>query len=264
MRGTSEEVFVRAFEACLYRTPAWADGVFFSEVDTGEGVPDLILVRIVGMTKHEVAQLLNTLPADPFLNGTGAVLAELHRRPHSLNYLAQHTGLTREYVRRAVYFLCRLGWATQTDRGLFVASCERVLPDFEITAFEFKMKDAGRAVQQAIRYRQFAHKAIVILPPQRQASVDAVSELAYKATLGIATFDATSCAVRFSIRPRTKSPRSRHAYMHVLGRLILHIEVGDHSSQRRFPKQSGAKGESARFGSSVQKGLPYGQCTYCR
>lgn len=246
-RWTSEEALVRAFQGCLNCEPSWAEGVFFSEVDTGEGVPDLILVRVPGLKRHEGAEALAALPAEPFLNGNGAVLAELQLRPHTVEYLAVRTGLTREHTLRAIRYLIRLGWATQNDRGLFMASSVRPFPQFEITAFEFKLKDTGRAIQQAIRYRQFAQKAIVVVPSQRLASLSSVSDLASKATLGTATFDMSDCTLKFSVKPRLRPPRSRHAHMHVLGRLIQHIELGDRTSRRRFPLQAVAKGNSVRL-----------------
>lgn len=238
----SEETFARALERLLQDAPGLADGVLLPEVDTGEGVPDLLLVRVPGVTRQEVAETLARLPAEAFLNGTGAVLSELNRRPHTVEYLVRRTGLSREYVRRAVNYLCRLGWATHAGGSLFLASVERRFPDFEITAFECKMKDTRRAVQQAIRYTQFAHKVIAVLPQRREASVRAVSELASSATLGIATFDMTSGVIHFAVRPRKCPPRSKHAHMHVLGRVIQHIKLGDRSSQRRFPRQAGGKG----------------------
>lgn len=235
-----EATFVKTFTECLDLSLKWSDCLLLSEVDTGEGIPDLILLRLRGKTGQEVRQVLASLPATPFLNGSGAVLAELQLRPHTLDYLVRSTGLSREHTRRAVASLCRLGWATQTKRGLFCRSHELVIPNFEITAFEFKLKDVRRAVQQAIRYRQFAHSAVVVLPEERAASLLRISNLVSGATLGSATFDASTSKVRFCVRPRIHRPRSSHAQMHVVGRLIQHMEFGDRSSQRRFPQQAEA------------------------
>lgn len=233
----SEEAFVRAFTECRDFPHKWPDRLSLSEVDTGEGIPDLILVRLRGKTSQETAQALMALPAGPFLNGSGAVLAELQRRPHTLDYLMRRTGLSIEHVRRSLALLCRLRWATQTERGLFLRSSDASIPDFEITAFEFKLKDVQRALQQAIRYQQFAHSAIVVLPGERETSLRGVSNLVRRATLGSATFDVTTCKVRYCVRPRICSPRSSHAYMHVVGRLIQHMESGDRTAGRRFPRR---------------------------
>lgn len=237
----SEAALTRKFETCFADATGFSDGVLLSEVDTGEGVPDFVFVRALGLKRHELVQMLAELPAAAFLNGTGAVLADLRRRPHTLDYLAQRSGLSRGHAERSVRTLCRIGWASRTDAGSYYLN-RPAFPEIEITAFEFKLKDARRAVQQATRYKQFAQRALVVLPVERETNGRAVAQLASQAMLGIATFDSADCEVRYIVRPVKTPPRSRHAYMHVLGRILQHIELGDRTSGRRFPRSPSALG----------------------
>ena len=233
----SEAALTHAFLTCFESTPGAAEGVLLSEVETGEGIPDLVLVRSRGLSRVQLSCLLAELPAAALLNGSGAVLAELQFRPHTLDYLAQRTGLSREHADRSARSLCKMGWAVRSANGSYYLD-HQPFPDIEITAFEFKLKDTRRAVQQAIRYKQFAHRALVVLPAEQERAGLAVSQLAFRAAVGVATFDTDDCSVRYVVRPPKRPPRSRHAYMHVLGRILQHIELGDRTSGRRFPRKS--------------------------
>lgn len=239
----SEEVFAREFRRYLEKS---ARDLLMTEVDTGEGVPDLVALRVSGMAKHELAEVLAGLPAEPFLNGTGALLAELNHRPHTADYLSERTGLSVNYIRRAIGLLCQIGWAQKTSRGLFMAVPERPFPDIVVTAYECKMKDARRAVQQAIRYRHFAHRAVVVLPKERKASIVGISELACAANLGVGLFDTSTGTLRLVMRPRKLPPRSPCAYVNVIGKLVIHTQFGDRTSHLRFPRQSALGKPSVR------------------
>lgn len=233
----TEAALTHSFQMCFQDLGGYSDGVLLTEVDTGEGVPDLVFVRAPGLERHELTRLLAELPAAAFLNGTGAVLADLQRRPHTVDYLARRTGLSRDHADRSARALCKIGWATRTETGSYFLSREP-FPEIEITAFEFKLKDTRRAVQQAVRYKQFAQRVLVVMPAGRESSGRGVAQLASQAALGIAMFDAADCLVRYLVRPLKSPPRSRHAYMHVLGRILQHMELGDRTSDRRFPRRA--------------------------
>lgn len=235
----NEEIFAQAFKKFIMSTSEWSDCLVLTEVDTGEGIPDLIMVRINGKTRKEVVNTLSNLPAEPLLNGSGAILSELQMRPHTLKYLVRKTGLSPDYTKRAMNFLCKVGLATRTKNGSFIKSETHAIPDFKIIAFELKLRNINRALQQAIRYRQFAHKSTVVLPFERAKSVSNVANLTLRSSLGSATFDATRRRLRFYVQPLQTKPRSKHKYMHVVGKIIKHIQLGgDQNSQRRFPQQS--------------------------
>jgi len=232
----SEATLTHRFEASFQDVPGFSDGVLLSEVDTGEGIPDFVFVRALGLERHQLMHLLAELPAAAFLNGTGAVLAELQQRPHTLEYLAKRTGLSRAHADRSARSLSKIGWVSRTTTGCYYLNGQP-FPEIEITAFEFKLKDVRRAVQQATRYKHFAQRSLVVLPVGRETSGRAVAQLASQALLGIAIFDSVDCVVRYVVRPVKTPARSRHAYMHVLGRILQHMELGDRTSERRFPRQ---------------------------
>jgi hypothetical protein len=234
----TEFEFGLALRRCLGTSGKWSDGLVLSEVEIGEGVPDLVLVRLPGKTADQVQSQLASLPAEPFLNGYGALLAELERRAHTIEYLTRRTGLSREYVLKAGSFLCRLGWARRTETGSMMLADDFVLPPFRITAFELKLADVRRALGQAIRYQQFAHDSVVVLPTNRAGSLEGARTLIMDSALGSATFDAANCSLNFFVKPRTQSPRSRQAYMHAVGRLIGHLAEGPRKAGSRFPRSS--------------------------
>ena len=60
--------------------------------------------------------------------------------------------------------LLRTQLITEQDNATFYLSEKLNIPDVEICAFEFKLKDWRRAFFQATRYRNFAHRVYVVLP----------------------------------------------------------------------------------------------------
>jgi hypothetical protein len=95
-----------------------------------------------------------------------------------------------------------IGWARGSQPDEFTAlSLEKKLNRHNVFAFEGKIKDWRRALQQAFRYRYFADKAIVVMP--HISSTAALKNLdAFRhACVGFWTFDTTSCVIREHYTP---------------------------------------------------------------
>lgn len=129
---------------------------------------------------------------------------------------AQSGGLAAEEFALAGFGIADLvwiGWSRPSTSGDFTAvSWEKRLARRQVFAFEGKIKDWRRALQQAFRYRYFADKAIVVMPEASSDAAIAHLEVFRHAGVGLWTFDGRSGTIRERFTPaRVKAfnPKAR-------------------------------------------------------
>jgi len=89
---------------------------------------------------------------------------------------------------------------------------ERVRPSTR--AFECKLKDWRAAMIQAVRYRYFAHQAIVVLPPDTCARALEYAETFRLVKVGLWSYDAVSDRIAAHHTPRPAPPKSFRHFLH--------------------------------------------------
>ncbi len=111
-----------------------------------------------------------------------------------------------------------IGWAAGAEQKDFTAlALEKQLSRRHIYAFEGKLKDWRRGLQQAFRYRYFADKAIVVMPFENAEAALANLDSFKLSSVGLWTFNVATEAIRehytptrvkaFSIKAREKAIR---------------------------------------------------------
>lgn len=75
-----------------------------------------------------------------------------------------------------------------------------------IMAFETKLSDWRRAIQQAYRYRYYADQAFVVLPPGREAKAAENQDLFRQLGIGLCVYDPHREAITFLCDPGTVMP----------------------------------------------------------
>jgi hypothetical protein len=96
-----------------------------------------------------------------------------------------------------------LAWRPKPDEEDFTAvSIQRQIARRHLYAFEGKLKDWQRALQQAFRYRYFADKAIVIMPTGNEGPALANLETFRHLEVGLWSFDPTTGAIREHYTPK--------------------------------------------------------------
>ncbi|MEQ1750282.1 MAG: hypothetical protein ABL974_12715 [Prosthecobacter sp.] len=100
-----------------------------------------------------------------------------------------------------------IAWRPQPDAEEFSAlSLEKQLSRRHLFAFEAKIKDWQRALQQAFRYRYFADKAIVVMPVANAARALDHLDTFREMQVGLWTFDQSKSVIREHFTPtRTKA-----------------------------------------------------------
>jgi len=95
-----------------------------------------------------------------------------------------------------------IGWDRDSQSGEFTAlSLEKKLNRRHVFAFEGKIKDWRRALQQAFRYRYFADKGIVVMPHAGSAAALKNLDAFRHACVGFWTFDTVSGVIREHYTP---------------------------------------------------------------
>jgi len=77
-----------------------------------------------------------------------------------------------------------------------------------MTAFEMKLTDWKKAIQQAYRYSYFADTSIVVLPSGRRAAVLPQIELFKQMDIGLWFFDKKNDTITKTLTPSRNSPRN--------------------------------------------------------
>lgn len=95
-----------------------------------------------------------------------------------------------------------IGWRPDPSSDDFTAlALEKELRKRHLHAFEGKLKDWRRALQQAFRYRYFADKAIVVMPSENAGPAIANLEAFRHLYVGLWTFDVKTGVIREHYTP---------------------------------------------------------------
>jgi hypothetical protein len=95
-----------------------------------------------------------------------------------------------------------LAWRPKPSEEDFSAvSMQRQLARRQLYAFEAKLKDWQRALQQAFRYRYFADKAIVVMPAGSEGGALANLDVFKHLEVGLWSFDVATGTIRERYTP---------------------------------------------------------------
>ena len=95
-----------------------------------------------------------------------------------------------------------VGWTRGLAQEEFTAvTLEKQLRRRHLHAFEGKLKDWRRALQQAFRYRYFADKAIVVMPRENADAAIANLDAFRHSLVGLWTFDVATETIREHYTP---------------------------------------------------------------
>ena len=138
-------------------------------------------------------------------------------KSHTLNFKRQiSAGLTAEEFSLSgfgVADMVWIGWQPDGQHDNFSAvSIQRQLARRLLYAFEGKLKDWRRALQQAFRYRYFADKAIVIMLLENAAQALANLETFRNSGVGFWTLEAATGSIKEHFTPtktRAFNPKTR-------------------------------------------------------
>jgi hypothetical protein len=119
-----------------------------------------------------------------------------------------------------------IGWQPDPAAEDFTAlSLEKQLRNRHFYAFEGKLKDWRRALQQAFRYRYFADKAIVVMPTANAEPAIANLEAFRHLSVGLWTYDAKTGLIREHFTPTRVRAFSEEARQKAIKTLTSKIKL---------------------------------------
>lgn len=123
-----------------------------------------------------------------------------------------------------------IGLVRGSESGEFTTlALEKQLRRRHLHAFEGKLKDWRRALQQAFRYRYFADKAIVVMPYKNADAALANLDAFGHSSVGLWTFDAVTETIRGHYTPtrvRAFSSEARKKAIHLLSSKVDLRQLG--------------------------------------
>lgn len=132
--------------------------------------------------------------------------------------LLQKSGVSPTTARRHLNLLLQYGLVTGCN-AQFTSGPLFQIPDMEVCAFEFKLYHWRRALQQARRYRAFAHRAYVVMPPDAVALAMEQRDLFDRANIGLISYSPDGRAKRW-ILSRKGPPARTERFLQAAGFLF--------------------------------------------
>lgn len=112
-------------------------------------------------------------------------------------------------------------WTATNSSECTALNIQTLPPPARILAFELKIHDWRKAIEQAFRYSYFADIAIVVLPPKAAEKAKLHIGLFHSRKIGLWAFDQKTGIITKVFTPETDGARSSQAKAKALN-LILH------------------------------------------
>lgn len=190
------------------------------ESSCSEGRADLVWATFPEGFSHDLSDQAATLLAQPTC---GRILSLL--KPQSVRsetYLLERTGVSARTFRRWIGCLQDLDLVQDKGDGRLVLARDQLLPQIEITAFEFKLTNWRRALYQAQRYRTFAHRVFVVMPPTPVSQSPDVLATFRCFNIGLMLHGADGRS-EVAVPARKRHPTSRLRYIMAIGMLLQDV-----------------------------------------
>ena len=186
------------------------------ELNAQDGIADFVLTPsdIAGQKLEWVLRLAHSITTP----ATANIVASLRTMAgKSVERVAMETGLSERTVSS---ILMRIAADNEILRGNFQEGfrlCRAIRDrDIELWAYELKLKNWKRAMYQALQYKAFAHRVIVVLPTEATRVAISNVPLLKRYGVGLMILNSETDSVDLLVRPRRSKPKSLGHYLYAL------------------------------------------------
>ena len=221
----SEKELQREFRALLgeYRLVKSASSprALAEEVSCVSGRPDILIGPYLLddwlPERRDVLAAALSVPSD-------AKVASLlkSRSPRTRDYLRMVAGLDESAFQTSLRRLLDVGIACEVESDRFILAADVPGSQFELWAFEVKLKDMRRASYQAIRNRLFAHRSFIVIPGSYGFKRQRRFLQLQRFGVGVIAVDTCRGTTIDVVRSRRSRPKSRFQQLAAIGRFIRH------------------------------------------
>lgn len=189
----------------------------YDELECMQGIPDFVattqnLFKMPIRRRRSISGCLQS-PMSARL----ASLAKA-RAPRTTKYLQVAGSFPRPAFQQAIKCLRQSGIIRDLGNGIVVEE-GFVSQEVELWAFELKLENWRRALYQAMQYKAFAHKSVVVMPHKYVHRVLPHLELFENLGIGLLMLE-NSHDFEFVVQAKKSAPSSLSHYYYALGKML--------------------------------------------
>lgn len=228
MKGNLTEEYLSSTFETVVGSDDWVShfglfGFILKEVDCHQGRPDYVAsTRKLPTMSETQRKVLGGVLSAP---STARVISLLKAAaPRTAEYLVRASGFSAPVVRRSLATLLSLDLVERTGSAGYVLSSGFPTLDWELWAFEVKLEHWQRALFQALQYRAFAHRSVVVISEHSAHRLERYTERFRTLNVGVIAMDAYSGTFRLIVKPKKRSPASRFHHLYALGKVLCGLD----------------------------------------
>jgi len=140
--------------------------------------------------------------------------------PRTKKYIIKKSGLTSKTVSKILKSLLSKGYISKKKSDMhYLASALKQGPS-EFWAFELKLNDWKRALFQALQYKAFANRVMLVFPPEKERILKNNIDKFKRMKVGVMTFDIKTRSYKMLLKPRKNKPASRAHNLFLFSKMI--------------------------------------------
>lgn len=179
----------------------------FREVPCQQGIADFIVVSGNIISKNSISFIES---GNVSLSSSSRIVSLLKSRsPRTEDFIVNSTGLSVNTVKRILKQLEENDIVFQISSGSYVISPKMQTPKVELWAFELKLRDWKRALFQALQYKAFANRTVIVLPEDKLSVAKKNIETFIELNVGLMVFQPIDLSYEIIVKPQKSNPSSK-------------------------------------------------------
>jgi hypothetical protein len=213
----TEEQMSKEFEKLLKNSDYFDFSSVFKEVSSFKGIPDFVAISCDSKLGADDIVIDKDLAS---VESSSIILAMLKKKSgRTLKYIMKYSGISEKVSLRTLDHLIEVGIVKKNKNNLFLLGDKWVEPETEIWAFELKLSNWKRALYQALQYKAFAHRVLVVFPSDKEKLIRKNLEAFKKFKIGVVIFDSSNNKMIMLSKPVKLKPASKSHNLYVIQRL---------------------------------------------
>lgn len=197
--------------------------MFFEEVESIQGIPDYIGVRIKNV--QECRNFLKTFSNENWLNISKILSCLSYKRGYTINYISIKTGISEHLLEKMLSQLVKRKVLNQDDKNKFMINESIIIPQIDFISFELKMENWKRALFQSIRYKTFSDYVYIVMPIEKQKLLEKNSEVFISNNIGVALYDEKLGDMKVMIKPKKNQNKSKMHCDYMSGKILFECKL---------------------------------------
>lgn len=187
----------------------------FREVSCFQGIPDFIAIsgENIDLIEYSSSKELS-------IDSSSLILSLLKKKaPRSEEFLVRSSGLAPQTITKILVALKKSNIVSVTNSGGYFLGPNYKKPNVELWAFELKLENWKRALFQALQYKAFANRVIIVFPSNKAKLLKRNLEIFRTLKIGVMTLDVKDRSFEIILKPYKLKPSSNYHNLFALSRI---------------------------------------------